>query len=93
MREAASGAERLWRVWCILGIPVGLAASALTIAAEIVRDTGYAGWGDLFDVVRLLLYFGWARLAWRCSHNVQDRRWTAVSRFALSAGAGMQFML
>jgi hypothetical protein len=38
------------------------------------------------DVVRLLVYFAWARLAWRCSHNVQYAHVTPVVRFALGAG-------
>ena len=43
-------------------------------------------WGIPLDVARLLVYFSWARLAWRCSRNVEDRRWTPVARFALGAG-------
>jgi hypothetical protein len=84
--EARAGSEKLWKVWWLWGIPVGWTARALIIFAEIVREVGYGGWGDLLDVARLLIYFGWARLAWRCAHNVQNRAWTPVSRFALGAG-------
>lgn len=85
-----AGGEKLWRVWWLWGIPVGWTVSGLIVFAEIARVAGFAGCGDLLDVVRLLVYFGWARLAWRCSHNVEDSRWTPVSRFAL--GAGLVFM-
>jgi hypothetical protein len=81
-----AGGEKLWRVWWLWGIPVGWTVSGLIIVAEVARVAGHAGLGDLLDVMRLLVYFGWARLAWRCSHNVEDRRWTPVSRFALGAG-------
>lgn len=95
IHAAAAGNEKLWRVWWFLGIPVGMTTSALTIAAELVRAAGtdYWGWGDLLDVVRLLVYFGWAQLAWRCSHNVTDWKWTPVSRIALSAGLVLQAMI
>jgi hypothetical protein len=83
---AHAGDEKLWKVWWLWGIPVGWTTSGMMIFAEIIRDAGYWGCGDLIDVIRLLVYFAWARLAWRCSHNVQDRRWTPVSRFALGAG-------
>ncbi len=77
---------KLWKVWWLWGIPVGWTASGLLIFSEIARNAGYWGCGDLLDVVRLLVYFSWARFAWRCSHYVRDRRWTPVSRFALGAG-------
>lgn len=95
IRAAAVGDERLWRVWWLLGIPVGLATSALTVGAELMRQAGPAlgGWADLLDVVRLLVYLGWAQLAWRCSHNVEDWRWTSVSRCVISAGLVLQVML
>jgi hypothetical protein len=81
-----AGDETLWKIWWLWGIPVGWTVSGLIIVAEIVRNAGYWGCGDLCDVVRLLIYFAWARLAWRCAHNVRDSRWALVSRFALSAG-------
>ncbi len=78
--------ERLWKIWWLWGIPVGWAASAMLIGAESMRIAGQPGFADLLDVFRLLVYFSWARLAWRCSHNVEDTRWTPVARFALGAG-------
>ena len=84
--SAHTGVERLWKVWWLWGIPVGWTTSGMIIFAEFIRAAGYWGCGDLIDVLRLLVYFSWARLAWRCSHNVRNRRWTPVSRFALGAG-------
>lgn len=79
-------AHRLWKVWWLWGIPIGWATSCMIVCAESIRGAGYWGWGDLLDVLRLLVYFSWARLAWQCSHNVNDRRWTPVARMALAAG-------
>lgn len=78
--------ERLWKIWWLWGIPLGWAASGMLIYAEFLRVSGAVGWADLVDVCRLLAYFSWARLAWRCSHNVEDARWTPMARFALGAG-------
>ena len=83
---AQARAEPLWKIWWLWGIPVGWATSGMMIFAEFIRDAGYWGCGNLIDVVRLLVYFCWARLAWRCSHNVINQSWTPVSRFALGAG-------
>ena len=68
------------------GIPVAWTASALIIAAEEVRLAGHPAWGDFLDVIRLLVYLGWCRLAWQCSGNVASRIWTVLSRAALPAG-------
>ena len=86
LRDAHAGEEKLWKIWWLWGIPVGWTASAFILFAEILRTAGHPGWADLLDVIRLLIYFGWARLAWRCSHNVSDGRWTLASRIALGAG-------
>jgi len=83
---ASAATQPLWKVWWLWGIPVGWTTSGMMIAAELIRDVGYWGCGNLLDVARLLVYFSWARLAWRCSRNVEDRRWTPVARFALGAG-------
>ena len=84
--ETRAGSEKLWKVWWLWGIPLGWTASGLVLWAEILRAAGYWEWADLLDVLRLLIYFRWARFAWRCAHNVQNRAWTPVSRFALGAG-------
>jgi hypothetical protein len=84
--EAPARGQRLWTIWWLCGIPVAWATSGMIILAELIRNAGYWGWGDLIDVTRLLVYFSWARLAWRCSHNADDRRWMPVSRFALGVG-------
>ena len=85
-QDAHAGAEKLWKVWWLWGIPVGWTTSGMIILAEFIRAAGNWGCGDMIDVARLLVYFSWARLAWRCSHNVSDCRWTLVSRIALGAG-------
>ncbi|MDB5810640.1 MAG: hypothetical protein JWN94_2762 [Betaproteobacteria bacterium] len=86
MQAALAGTERLWKVWWLIGIPVAWATSGMIIGAEMIRAAGYWNWGDLIDVARLVVYFGWARMAWRCSNNVENRRWTPVTRLALGAG-------
>ena len=83
--RALNGTERLWKIW-ICAIPVVLMATALTGLAETVRIAGAHGWGDFFDVVKLLFYFFWFRLAWRCSRNVDAGVWTPLSHLAASTG-------
>jgi hypothetical protein len=78
--------ERLWRVWWLWGLPVAWTAGALIVSAELVRTAGYGGWGDFLDLVRLLVYWWWLRMAWKCAHNVDQRFWTPIAKTALFAG-------
>ena len=87
LHRALNGEEKLWKIWCIGGIPVAWMTGALTAFAEDMRIAGAAGSGDLLDVVKLLIYFFWFRLAWRCSRNVGSRVWTPLSH--LAAGTGL----
>jgi hypothetical protein len=84
--RAANGKEKLWKVWWIAGIPLGWATSLLVIIADEMRHVGFHGTGNFLDLVRLLIYFAWARLAWRCSHSVARPVWTAVAQTTLAAG-------
>ena len=74
------------------GIPLGWTLSALLICAEDLRDGGYHGWGNFFDLARLLVFLAWARLAWRCSHNVEQSIWTPVARAILTGGPACMAM-
>ena len=91
--RSATGQERLWKVWWFAGIPVGWATSALVLYAECLRSAGHDNWGDALDVVRLLVYFAWFRLAWRCSRNVDSPWWTPLAQGALAAGLALAVML
>ena len=88
-----SGEERLWKVWWLRGVPVAWATSALVIGAEDLRVAGHHVAGDWLDVLRLLLYVAWARLAWQCAGNVDARLWTPASRALLSAGLVVMMFL
>jgi hypothetical protein len=87
------GRERLWKIWWICGIPLAWATSALVIGAEAARVAGHPAAGDWLDVLRLLIYVTWAQLAWQCAHNVERRIWAPVSRFALTAGFVVMFLV
>lgn len=84
--NAYNGQERLRKVWWLCGIPLGLAVSALVIAAEELRYDDLHGWGNFLDAVPFVFYFAWFRLAWRCSGNVDLPMWTLLSRAGLSLG-------
>jgi hypothetical protein len=84
--RALNGEEKLWKVWWLIGIPVGWTAAALVIIAEELRYAGHHGWGDFLDLARFLIYFAWLRLAWRCSRNVGKPVWTPAAQAALAGG-------
>jgi hypothetical protein len=84
--RAANGEEKLWKVWWIVGIPLGWASSTLVVIAEDMRYADHPGWSDFLDVVRFLVFFAWLRFSWRCSHNVERPIWTPVAQATLSAG-------
>jgi hypothetical protein len=78
--------EKLWRVWWLWGIPMAWATSVLLILGETAHGAGHAGWGNLCDLLRLLVYWSWLRLAWKRSANVENRLWTPVAKLILAAG-------
>ncbi len=84
--RAANGEERLWKVWWIVGIPLGWASGTLEVIAEDMRYADHAGWGNFMDLARFLVFFAWLRLAWRCSHNVERPIWTPMAQATLCAG-------
>jgi hypothetical protein len=91
--RSRDGRERLWKVWWICGLPVAWATSALVIGAEVARNGGHAATGDWLDVLRLLIYILWAQLAWQCAQNVDTKIWAPISRFALTAGFVVMFLV
>lgn len=85
-RRALAGEERLWRIWWLGGIPVALAATALTLSAEFLRIDGYHTWGNFFDVLKLLVYAGWFTAAWRSAGNTENSPARLAGRLAVAAG-------
>ena len=80
------GREQLWKIWWLCGIPVAWITSAMVIGGEAARVAEYPVAADWLDVLRILIYTAWARLAWLCAGNVELAAWSPVSRFALTAG-------
>jgi hypothetical protein len=89
LRLALNGEERLWKVCWLWGVPVGVAAIALTVFAEMSRDAGWNGAGAGLDVLKLLVYLTWFGAAWRCSGNVVNRTWTGIARTAIALALGV----
>jgi len=89
LRRARRGEERLWKVWWFLGIPLAGVAGALMIGADALRESGTHAWAAALDLARLVLYWFWFGLTWRCSRNVRHAWWTAVARAALLAGLAL----
>ena len=73
----------MWWGW---GIPVAWATSALLLVADHLHGSGHGGWGSLLDLARLLIYWEWLRLAWRCSSPAAAGAWTLPIRGMLAAG-------
>ncbi len=91
--RSRDGRERLWKIWWICGIPVAWLTSALVIAAEAARMAEHPIAGDWLDVLRILIYAAWARLAWQCAHNAESGIWTPVVRTALVAGFAVMYLV
>jgi hypothetical protein len=84
LRRSLAGDARLWQVWWLGGIPVALAASAFTVAAELARDASQHGAGALLDTIKLVIYLVWFCAAWRCARNVEHPAWTALGQCAIA---------
>lgn len=86
VRRALAGEERLWKIWWLGGIPVALAATAFTLAAELLRTDGHHTWGNVFDVLKLLVYAAWFTAAWKSAGNTSRRPARLAGRLAVVAG-------
>jgi len=89
LQRASRGEERLWKVWWQTGIPMALLAVALTLMAEDLRQANHDAAGDALDILKLLFFFGWLRLAWRCSNNTERQIWATLARLAIFIGFGL----
>ena len=86
VHRALSGKERLWRIWTLWGIPIGLAASALTVFDELARNDGLHATGALLDTIKVMVYAAWLVAAWRCAPNVENALWRNLTRAAVAFG-------
>ena len=86
LRRALAGEERLWKIWWLGGIPVALAATALTLTAEFLRVEGHHSWGNFFDVLKLLAYVLWFSAAWRSAARTTRFPARLAGRLAVAAG-------
>jgi hypothetical protein len=48
---------KLWQVWWLWGAGAAAIIAGLTLVAEAARDAGSAAQGDLFEVLRLGVYW------------------------------------
>ncbi len=76
----------MWKIWWLGGIPVALAATALTLSAEFLRVDGYHAWGGFLDVLKLLVYTAWFTAMWRPADNAGRFSARLAGRFAVGAG-------
>jgi hypothetical protein len=89
LRRACQGEEKLWRVWWQWGIPLGLLLNVLTVLAEASRTANHPAAGDTIDIVKLLFFFAWCRLAWRCAKNTDRKIWSNLARLTILLGFGI----
>lgn len=89
LQRASRGEEKLWVVWWQWGLPLALLANALTVLAEAAREADRFAAGDALDVLKLLFFLAWLRLAWRCSNNTGHALWAKLARLALFVGFGL----
>lgn len=86
LRRFLSGEEKLWKTWWLWGVPVALSATAFTLGAEFLRHDGHPRWGDLLDVLKLLVYAAWLTAAWRSAENTTHFPSRLAARIAVAAG-------
>lgn len=89
LQRAHSGEEKLWKIWWQWGIPLAIIANYLTEFAEALRDAEHPAAGDAVDVVKLLLFIAWCRLAWRCAKNTDRPIWGNLTKLAVLLGFGV----
>jgi hypothetical protein len=84
---------RLWQVWWLWGLAAAAAIAGLTAAAEHAREAGSAVQGDLLEVLRLAVYWGWGWAVWKTARNVSRPLWTPLARLAVLTGVALLILL
>jgi hypothetical protein len=80
-------------VWWLGGAGLACAVVGLLLLAEDARLSGALIRADLFDVLRLGLYWAWAWMVWKKAPNVRRPIWTPVARVLALAGVGLMFLV
>jgi hypothetical protein len=79
------GEERLWKVWWLLGLPLGIATRIFNVAGIKYLEGNPAlivvGWA-----IFLAAYFAWCGIVWRCAPNVQNMLWKYIARIIIVIG-------
>lgn len=78
LKNAWRGTERLWKVWWLIGVPLGLLFISLLV---LVQGPAYPVALRIVAFVAYIVPFcAWMRCAWMCAPNVENRIWTTVAR-------------
>ena len=83
MTKGLSGAP--FAVWA-WGLALVVASGALLWIADDLRLARRAPWADALDVLRLLAYWAWLRVAWPAASQARAPLARAVLRALLVAG-------
>jgi hypothetical protein len=86
LARAWRGEERLWKVWWLLGLPLGVLAAMLGVAITEEYVAGDSAFVLASTVVLFLAYIAWCGMAWRCAPNVDKKTWTPIARVIIVLG-------
>ncbi len=78
LEYAWRGEERLWKVWWLIGVPLGLLLIPLLVL--IVGPSYPVPLRFAAFVMYVAPFCAWIRCAWMCAPNVENRIWTIVAR-------------
>lgn len=80
-------------MWWLYGAGLACAVFGLVLLAEDARLSGALIRADLFDVLRLGLYWAWVWMVWKSAPNVRRAVWTPVGRILALLGVGLMFLI
>lgn len=88
-RKAWRGEERLWKVWWLVGVPLGILGGAVSVWLEEASKPG-SGMSSLFPTATFFAlvaaYFAWCNMAWGCAKNVETKVWGTIAKVLIILG-------
>tara|TARA_B100001964_G_C13824703_1_gene418867 strand:+ start:135 stop:479 length:345 start_codon:yes stop_codon:yes gene_type:complete len=89
-RKSWDGEERLWKVWWLWGLPLGIVSAVVSVLIEDYADSSNNVTTSIISLLIyifvIVLYLWWVGAAWRCVKNTNNKAWTLIAQFLIIVG-------
>jgi hypothetical protein len=87
--RAWRGEERLWKVWWLLGLVLGVLGMLLrqALVEGVPTQEALASFMPMLAASALFApYLVWCKMAWSCANNVDWKYWGIIAKILIALG-------